>query len=103
MSRGPDAATLLRRTIERHARAGGCALAIGEMRTTRWASATFVGARHCVTLSVADDAASAAWLGGLADAELTIRGHLVADLNLVAILRDAGRAEVEIEALTVEV
>jgi hypothetical protein len=103
MSRGPDAAAVLRRVIERDARAAGCDIVLGEMRTTRWASATFVGARHCVTLSVADDAASAAWLGGLAEAELPMRGHLVADLHLMATRRGAGRAEVEIEALTVEV
>lgn len=103
MSRGPDAATLLRRAIESDAAAAGCAIAIGDTLMIRWASATFAGARHTIGLAGADDAALAAWIAGLPDADLPIRGHVVADLSVVSIVRGGDEARIEIEALTVEV
>lgn len=102
MSRGPDAATLLRRVLERDAEDRGCTLAVTGAAATRWASATFTGARHRLTLAAADDAALAAWLAGLGEADLPLRGHLVADIAVVAATRAAGRAALTIEALTVE-
>lgn len=102
MSRGPDAATLLRRALERDVRTQGCAITIGTVHSTRWASATFVGAQHRLTLDAPDDAALARWLGALAEAELTLRGHLVADATVTALARHGGCAEATIEVLTVE-
>lgn len=102
MSRGPDAGTLVRRAIERDARHAGCAVTLSLDESMRWASATFVGARHRLSLDSPDDAAFAHWLAGLPEADLPIRGHLVADLAIVSVTRAAGRATADVEALTVE-
>lgn len=97
MSRGPDAATLLERRLRIAAEAAGVTVTVGEADWTRWASATFVGARHRLTLS-GSGVAFDAWIAGLAEANLPLRGHLVADVALVARTGDA----VMVEVLTVE-
>lgn len=97
MSRGPDAATLLERRLRIAAEAAGAVVTVGESDWTRWASATFVGARHRVTISGSGGAFDA-WVAGLAEAELPLRGHLVADVAVVARTGDA----VVVEVLTVE-
>ncbi len=53
MSRGPDAATLLERALLVAADAAGCPVAVVASDWTRWASATFTGARHSLTLTAA--------------------------------------------------
>lgn len=102
MSRGPDAATLLERALIADAARAGAAIAVIEGESRRWASATFVGARHVLTLVAADSRQLAAWLGGLAEAELPIRGHLVADIAVVSRTRAGGDVTAVVEALTVE-
>lgn len=102
MSRGPDAGTLLRRAIERDARRAECAATLTLDESTRWASATFIGARHRLSLDGPDDAAFAQWLASLPEADLPIRRHLVADLAIVSVIRAAGRATAHVEGLTVE-
>lgn len=97
MSRGPDAATLLERRLRIAAEAAGVAATVGESDWTRWASATFVGARHRVPIA-GSGVAFDAWVAALADAELPLRGHLVADVAVVA--RSGDRVVVEV--LTVE-
>ncbi|MGN7160032.1 hypothetical protein [Sphingomonas sp. SAFR-052] len=97
MSRGPDAATLLERRLRIAAEAAGVAATVGESDWTRWASATFVGARHRVPIG-GSGVAFDAWVAALAEAELPLRGHLVADVAVVA--RSGDRVVVEV--LTVE-
>ena len=43
-----------------------------------------------------------AWLAQLAEADLPLRHHLVADVTLLAVMRHEGTVRAEIEALTVE-
>jgi len=62
MSRGPDAETLLRRALESHAEAAGCPVALVESDWTRWASATFSGARHLLALAGPPSPALDAWI-----------------------------------------
>ena len=102
MSRGPDAGTLVARAIERDARRAGCVVTLSLRESSRWASATFIGARHHLALDGPDDTAFAHWLARLAEADLPIRGHLVADLAIVSDIRAVGRATAHVEALTVE-
>ncbi|WP_404368245.1 hypothetical protein AB5I39_14380 [Sphingomonas sp. MMS24-J45] len=102
MSRGPDAGTLVRRAIERDARRVGYAVTLTLEQSTRWASATFVGARHRLSLGGPDDTDFAHWLDALPEANLPIRGHLIADLAIVARHCTAGRIAATVEALTVE-
>ncbi|KQM61537.1 MULTISPECIES: hypothetical protein [unclassified Sphingomonas] len=101
MSRGPDATTLLERRLRIAAEAMGVSIAITASDQTGWASATFNGARHRLTLT-SGDAGFAPWLAGLPEADLPLRGHLVADLIVTgqSTLPDGPAAT--IEALTVE-
>ena len=99
MSRRPDAATLLRRALERSADAREVVLAIESVRSTPWHSATFAGARHLVEAALSGENRRA-WLGALPEADLPLRDHLAADLAVTAC--DAAAHRVRIEVLTVE-
>jgi hypothetical protein len=77
-----------------------------EIRSRSWASVTFTGARHEIVMRIGGDCAGAAadsFLAGLDAAEFRLRGHILADIALVA--RDdipEGGVRIRIEALTVE-
>lgn len=101
MSRGPDADTLLERALVAHAARGGVVVAIVEANWERWASATFAGARHALTLEAAAGDALDAWLAALPEADLSFRRTLVADLTVVAVRR-GDPVHVSLEVLTVE-
>lgn len=86
------------------------ALHFEEIRSRTWASATFTGARHEITMRLAgpDAPASAArFVATLGEREFDLRGHVVADIASVSSAPAPG-AEGEtamrltIEALTVE-
>lgn len=98
MSRGPDAATQLARALER---AGPGVIVVTSTATT-WASVTFSGARHRLTLDARATPGLDRWLAGLPEAEFALRGHLVADLAVTGIEFSDGRAAVTLEVLTVE-
>jgi hypothetical protein len=98
MSRGPDVATQLARAIE----ASGPAVAVERNETKGWASATFSGARHRLTIVARATPRLDCWLAALPEAEFALRGHLVADVTVASVERRDGRARVMIEALTVE-
>lgn len=102
MSRGPDAATLLSRALLASADRAGCPVTLAEADWTRWASATFTGARHRLALSAARSAILDGWIAGLPEAEFALRGHLVADLVVTGIHRTADAATIVLEILTVE-
>lgn len=102
MSRGPDAATLLERALLADAARTGVIVTVTEARSTRWASATFAGARHEMLLEGSRGPAADAWLGGIEEADLPIRGHLVADLKLIRVERSGAGFTAALEVLTVE-
>lgn len=102
MSRGPDAATLLERALADHAARARVDLTLARSRVKRWASVTFAGMQHELVLTSPVSPAFDAWLEALPDAEFALRGHLVADLVVESVRRDAGVATVELEILTVE-
>jgi len=102
MSRGPDAATLLARAVEDDAWRAGCLARVADSHWTRWASATFSGARHRMRVEAQDAAGLDRWLAGLADATMEMRGHLLADLTVGEISRSGGMATIDLEALSVE-
>ena len=102
MSRGPDIGTMLVRALYRDAAGAGCALEIVESDWVRWASATFVGARHTMRWTALPSAALDAWLAGVPEADIVLRGHLLADVTVAAVRRSAAEVTVEMEALTLE-
>ena len=77
-----------------------------DVRSTDWQSLTFVGERHEFRLRVPgpDSAATSERLcDGLADAEFSIPGQIVADIAIVGepVLSEDGSTSVTIEALTI--
>jgi hypothetical protein len=102
MSRGPDAGARLERALLAHAGQAGCAATIRDATWVRWASATFAGARHTLWLEAATGDALEHWLIALPEADIALREHVVADLVVRDVTRDAGQARITLEALTVE-
>jgi len=100
VSRGPDAAMLLRRALERHAERCGLSLSWHVTQSRRWASATFVGACHRMALAIEGPGIDA-WIAALDEVDLPLRGHLVADLIVATIKQTDTRADLGIEVLTV--
>jgi hypothetical protein len=102
MSRGPDAATLLERALLADLARLGCVATLSESAMTRWASASFAGARHRITLEAAQSDVLDLWIAALPDADFALRGHLLADLSVTCVHRHDGRTAVTLEALSVE-
>ncbi|MCM8729488.1 hypothetical protein ACFO8O_00705 [Hephaestia sp. GCM10023244] len=102
MSRGPDAATLLTRALAAAAAADNVACAITGSDWNRWASATFTGVQHRLTLAGAFTPALDDWLTTLPERDFVLPGHLVADLTIVAMRASPDRIEADLQALTVE-
>lgn len=102
MSRGPDPTARVAAALAQLAAARGIALVLTSARSSAWASATFVGTRHVLTMTSSDDPRLDALLGELPEAEFVIPGHVVIDCIGTAMGGDGIRAEVTIEALTIE-
>ena len=100
--RGPDPGSLLSAAIERQARRAGCMIQPVCTEWEKWASATFNGARHRLTIAAVPDVSLDGWLSALPESEFTLRGHLVADLAVASVRRAADRVEIDLEILTVE-
>lgn len=97
-----DAAVALPRTIVRAARCAGVAADVEIRSSTRWASATFTGARHELRVSFDRSGDALRWLRALPEADLPVTGHLVADLKIVALDHVGARSVATLEVLTVE-
>jgi hypothetical protein len=76
-----------------------------EIRSRRWASVTFQGARHELVFRLEGEGAESAagrFVSGLNVRNFALRGHLLADMSLVAQERRPGFARIRLDALTVE-
>ena len=102
MSRGPDIGTALSRALVADARRCDCEITISSAEWERWASATFSGARHTLSVEATPGARLDHWLAELPEANIALRGHLLADLTASAVTRGAGTCVITLEALTVE-
>lgn len=84
----------------------GAAVAFESLASRPWASITFSGERHRLSLCLPGPGAQAAvdaFLDGLEDREFALRGHILADIEAVGVRRDAdGQIRLTLEALTVE-
>jgi hypothetical protein len=77
-------------------------VAVASADWTRWASATFSGARHDIALRASGSDALDRWIAALPDSDLSAPGMLVADLLVMAVRREGEKVTILIEALTVE-
>ena len=78
---------------------------VGEIASAPWASITYSGERHRLKLAFAGpDAAAAAdaFLDGLGEREVPLRGHILIDIACVADERGEDGVRLTLEALTVE-
>jgi hypothetical protein len=78
---------------------------VADSGITAWASATFVGARHTVSLTLAgEDAEGRAEALALAlpEAEFSLPGHIVADLSVDAVEARTDGATISLSILTIE-
>lgn len=76
-----------------------------EIRSRRWASVTFQGARHELVFRLEGEGAEEAagrFLSGLDARNFELRGHLLADVSPVSEERRPGFARIRLDALTVE-
>ena len=98
--RGPDAGTLLIRALRNNALSAGVTMHVATIACTPWASATFVGTQHLLTI-VADPVPGLRdWIDSLHDAEFALRGHIVADLAVDHVELIEGRQHVTLTVLT---
>ena len=102
----PVAGTELRRALRSYFEGLGAPVAFESSTSRPWASITFSGERHHLTLCLPGPGAQAAvdaFLDGLAEREFALRGHVLADIEAAGIQRDAdGQIRLTLEALTVE-
>lgn len=94
MSRGHDPHARLLKSLERSARNYGVGVTFSDFSETPWSSATFVGYR--LTMAVTVDGDATAWLAALPEEDLSAPGRLVADL---ATRRDADGMRLELLVL----
>jgi hypothetical protein len=80
-------------------------IAVEQVNSREWASITFSGARHRITLRVEGEGAADAadgFAAALDATEFRLRGHIVADLVLVGREPAGNGVRLTLEALTVE-
>ncbi|WP_426256878.1 hypothetical protein [Sphingomonas sp. DC2300-3] len=94
MSRGHDPHARLLKSLERSARNYGVGATFSDFSETPWSSATFVGYR--LTMAVTVDGDATAWFAALPEEEVSAPGRLVADL---AVRRDAHGTRLELLVL----
>ena len=96
----------LKRALRAWFTAVGAPLTVESLASRPWASITFSGERHRLTLCLPGPGAQAAvdaFLDGLEEREFILRGHILADIEPAGIARDAdGQIRLILEALTVE-
>lgn len=96
----------LRRVLRAWFAGLGAPVAFEALTSRPWASITFSGERHRLTLNLPGPGAEAAvdaFLDGLAERDFALRGHILADIEAVGVARDAdGQLRLQLEALTVE-
>lgn len=101
----PGAGPELKRAVRACFTALGAPLTIEALASRPWASITFSGERHRLTLCLPGPGARAAvdaFLDGLEEREFALRGHLLADIAAAGVESDAdGQVRLVLEALTV--
>jgi hypothetical protein len=100
------AGTELKRALRGYFATLGAPVTFESVASRPWASITFSGERHRLSLCLPGPGAQAAvdaFLDGLEDREFGLRGHILADIEAAGVERDAdGQIRLILEALTVE-
>lgn len=102
MKREANIDRLLAHALVESSAARGTPVTILRSSQRRWASATFAGARHRITVTAPESPMLDDWLAALPDMEFALPGHLVADLIVADTRRERDEVSADIEVLTVE-
>jgi hypothetical protein len=100
----PAAGDELKRALRVHFVHLGAAVAIESLASRPWASITFSGERHRLSLCLPGPGAAAAadlFLDGLAEHDFALRGHVLADIVLAERSDEDEQVHLVLEALTV--
>ena len=101
-----DAGAELKRALRVSFVTFGAAVTFEALTSRPWASITFAGERHKLTLCLPGPGAQAAvdaFLEGLEDREFALRGHILVDIEVTGMQRDGdGQIRLTVEALTIE-
>lgn len=101
-----EAGAELKRALRRCFVALGAPVTVEALASRPWASITFSGERHRLTLCLPGPGATAAaesFLDGLEDRDFALRGHILADIAAIGSELDAdGQVRLTLEVLTVE-
>ncbi len=97
-----DAVILLSRAIRRMARQAGFAVRIADVAARDWRSATFDGLSQTIVLIGPAVPKFTAWLRTLNEVEFSLRGHVVADVQLFMVSDVEEGRRVVLHALTLE-
>ena len=96
----------LKRALRAYFESLGAPVAFESLASRPWASITFSGERHRLSLCLPGPGAAAAvdtFLDGLGEREFVLRSHILADIEAVSVTHDEdGQIRVLLEALTVE-
>lgn len=103
--RRPDAATLFTRALRTDALAAGHSFHLAELESRSWSSATFIGDQFLLEIIISprhdiNIPGVRSWLAGLTETEFSIRGHIVADLAIDAIVVIDAKVHATIAVLT---
>lgn len=102
MMRGPSSTILLARALFADACLAGTRIEIDGSNATAWHSATFSGARHALDVTAPVGGDTSAWVERIGDVDLSLPGHLLAELSVTRSSQSEGKLRLRIEALTVD-
>lgn len=100
--RGAEVEAQLARVLLASATTAGVVVEIEQHRSRPWASATFVGAQHRLTLAATPEPRQGEWVAGLAEAEFALRGHVVVSLEVERPADGEGDGRIALSVLTIE-
>jgi hypothetical protein len=104
MTAPPGAGDALKRALRANFVKLGAAVAIESLASRPWASITFSGERHRLSLCLPGPGAAAAadaFLDGLAERDFALTGHVLADIVLAERGDEDEQVRLILEALTV--
>jgi hypothetical protein len=90
------------RALERSAVAAGLTVTLAAQAARPWSSPTFTGGKHQLVLVADAGDGLSAWAGALDADAFELPGHMISELKASDIYTLAGRAELTIDAVTVE-
>jgi len=97
-----DPGTLLLRALDESLHAAGCVATVDHRGARAWASITFEGSQHRLTVAAQPGAAIEGWLAALPEAELPMRRHVALEPAIDRVERRADAVVAELCVLVLQ-